>query len=313
MSAYYVAVDGGGSKTAFCALSAETGELHTSYTGKSNYKISEADLERKNILEGFRTLFAECGIRPKQVCGLVMGMSGCDAPEDFAHYWDIALETGIAKESIYLCNDSELAFYAGGIPPGLCMIAGTGSVCTGIGRDGSKARSGGWGSPISDEGSGAWIGTRALQAAIRYADGYEPYREVFDALREAFGAASFEELPKILSRANTTDVADKAKIVMDLADAGKSAYAAELVEEAASLVAQIAVSVYDKLGFSKEEKVDVVMAGSLFKSRVFHQSFQKAFLVGIANQNIEFLKEVKNPVLGGIALAERMFPGMGKR
>jgi Predicted N-acetylglucosamine kinase len=308
MNPYYIAVDGGGSKTAFCALSLETGEMHTSYAGKSNYKISETDLERMNILEGFQTLFSECGILPQQVCGLVMGMSGCDAAEDFAHYWDIALETGIAKERIYLCNDSELAFYAGGTPPGLCAIAGTGSVSTGIARDGVKARTGGWGSPISDEGSGAWIGIQALQAAIRHADGYEPYQELFDVLRESCGAQSFEELPKILSQANITDVADKAKIVMDMADAGKSAYAAKMVEKAATLVSQIAASVYRKLSFAKEAKVDVVMAGSLFKSPFFHQSFEKAFLANIATDNVAFVKEVKNPVLGGIALAEKMFP-----
>ena len=308
MGKYYIAVDGGGSKTAFCALSIQAGTIRTTYAGKSNYKTTETDLERTNILEGFQALFAECGFAADRVQGLTMGMSGCDTPEDFAHYWDIALETGIPKERIYLCNDSELAFYAGGTPPGLCMIAGTGSVSTGITKDGRKARSGGWGFPISDEGSGAWIGSHALSAALRYADGYAPFDPLFEELRSALGAQAFEELPHILPQLNVTDIADKARIVMDMADKSTNAFAAELVAKAAGLAAQIAASVYFKLDFAQESCVDVVMAGSLFKSTAYLNAFQKAFCETIQGENVSFLKEVKSPVLGGIALAKQMFP-----
>lgn len=308
MKKYYIAVDGGGSKTAFCVMDLDVGILPTLYAGTSNYKITETDGGRDTILDGFEALFTRYAIRPQEVRGLVMGMSGCDSPEDFAHYLDIALETGIPRERLYLCNDSELAFYAGGNPPGLCIIAGTGSVSTGIAADGAKARSGGWGSPISDEGSGAWMGTRALAAALRYADGYEPYQDIFDALRAHFQVGSFEELPKRLSQIGIPEIAASAKVVMALADADESPFATALVGQAGEKVAQIAASVYRKLRFEREEQADVVMAGSLFKSSAFHRAFQEAFLNILPRQNVNFLREVKSPVLGGIALARRMFP-----
>lgn len=311
MEKYYISVDGGGSKTAFCALTIQSGAIHTSYAGKSNYKIAEADMERTNILEGFRALFADCGFDAECVQGLVMGMSGCDTPEDFAHYWDIALQTGIDRNRIYLCNDSELAFYAGGTPPGLCMIAGTGSVSTGITKDGRKARAGGWGFPISDEGSGAWIGAKALRATLRHADGYAPFHPLFDEIRKSFGAKSFAELPFLLAQVNVTEIAGKAKLVMDLADGDKNDLACALVEKAAHLAARIAMSVYNKLDFAYESHVDVVMAGSLFKSISYRQAFQTDFAALLPASNVSFLMEVKSPVLGGITLAKQMFP-LGK-
>lgn len=314
MSGYYIAVDGGGSKTAFCVLNADTGDTYMSCAGTSNYKIAEPDLERVNILEGLQGLFREHDILASQVRGMVMGMSGFDSPEDYQHYLSIALETGVAQERIYLCNDSELAFYAGGTPPGLCIIAGTGSVSTGIARDGSKARSGGWGVPVSDEGSGVWIGAQAMQAALRHVDGYGFYQPLFDELRKSLGVARLEELPKALSQINLTGIAEQAKVVMALADDQKDPYALSLVEQAGELVAEIAASVYGKLDFRKEEKVDVVMAGSLFKSQTFQEAYEVAFQRIIAMENIRFLKEIKNPVLGGIVLARKMFAqGTSKR
>ena len=57
----------------------------------------------------------------------------------------------------------EAAFGAG---PGVIAIAGTGSIVYGRDAAGHTARAGGWGFAVSDEGSGYWIGRRAISAIL---------------------------------------------------------------------------------------------------------------------------------------------------
>lgn len=54
--------------------------------------------------------------------------------------------------------------------PGVVVVAGTGAVALGAGPAGTW-RSDGWGHLLGDAGSGYWIGRRALDAALRAADG----------------------------------------------------------------------------------------------------------------------------------------------
>ncbi len=169
-----------------------------------------------------------------------------------------------------------------------------------------KLRSGGWGSPMSDEGSGAWIGIRVLRDILRYCDGYGEYREVFEPIREHFKADSFASLPSILSKVNTTQIAGAAKLLMDNAGMGDS-YSLEIVKRAADLISEIAFSVYRQLDFQNEAKIDVVMAGSLYKSQVYKRMFMESFTIKAAADNLHFLEAASGPVEGGIALASILF------
>lgn len=307
ISKYYIAVDGGGSKTEFYALNTETGQnVRYIKPGSSNNKISDSNAVAVAILEGIFYIFKELGISAHQVNGLVMGMSGVDSQEDHNHYMDIGGTTGVARERIYVCNDSELAFYAQGSPPGLCMIAGTGSTATGIGRDMRKVRVGGWGSPMSDEGSGGWIGIRVLRDILRYCDGYGEYRDVFEPIREHFQADSFESLPGILSKVNMTQIAGAAKLLMDHSDLGDP-YSLEIVNCAGRWISEIAYSAYHQLGFRNEDKIDVVMAGSLYKSSTYKKCFMESFVDKVAVDNLRFCEATTGPVEGGISLARIMF------
>ncbi|MCL1854379.1 MAG: hypothetical protein FWF86_01485 [Clostridia bacterium] len=307
MPEYILSVDGGGTKTEFCLSSFATGESRHFLSGSTNYKIGEADAERSVILESVRNVFREMGITAARIRGMVMGMSGVDSPEDHDHYMNIALSTGIPKERIYVCNDSELAFYAKGTPPGLCIVAGTGSVATGIAADQRKARSGGWSNFISDEGSGSWIGTQVLRALLQCCDGYGAYHEVFDYFCDYFHAASFAGLPHILSRFSMQDIAAAAKPVMERAESGDP-FCAGIVGQASRLVANTAFSVFRKLDFAGERAVDVVTVGSLFKSSMFAGCFKKELRAMAPQDNFHFCGEVASPVLGGVALAKILFP-----
>ena len=55
--------------------------------------------------------------------------------------------------------------------PGCVVIVGTGSVGEALDPDGRRSVCGGWGYPAGDEGSGAWLGLRAMAIAQRALDG----------------------------------------------------------------------------------------------------------------------------------------------
>jgi glucosamine kinase len=60
---------------------------------------------------------------------------------------------------------------AHGGKPGAIIAAGTGSMGEVLRADGSRFTVGGWGFPVSDEGSGAWLGLRAVRLAQCALDG----------------------------------------------------------------------------------------------------------------------------------------------
>jgi len=86
-----------------------------------------------------------------------------------------------------VCNDAEVA-WAGSfaLRPGINILAGTGTMAFGMDAYGQKARCGGWGEHYGDEGSGYWLGKRALSLFCKEADGRLPVGALYALTRERF-------------------------------------------------------------------------------------------------------------------------------
>ncbi|MFT8246514.1 BadF/BadG/BcrA/BcrD ATPase family protein [Roseomonas sp. BN140053] len=98
------------------------------------------------------------------------------------------------------------------------VIAGTGSI--GLARvAGAEHRVGGYGFPISDEGSGADLGLRAIRLALRAADGRHPAGALLRAVLERFGGEPTVAVAW-MDRASATDYATFAPLVLRHADNG---------------------------------------------------------------------------------------------
>ena len=67
------------------------------------------------------------------------------------------------------------------------VIAGTGSIGWAI-VAGRQYRVGGWGLPLSDEGSGAWLGAEAMRRVLRAYDGRIAWTELLRCLFDQFAA-----------------------------------------------------------------------------------------------------------------------------
>jgi glucosamine kinase len=72
--------------------------------------------------------------------------------------------------------------------PGIIVMAGTGAVAVG-GPWGGLRRMGGHGHIVDDEGSGYWIGKKAVRAALAAVEGLGPPTVLGDALTEAAGTS----------------------------------------------------------------------------------------------------------------------------
>jgi glucosamine kinase len=116
---------------------------------------------------------------------------------------------------------------------GAIVIAGTGSIGLGL-VEGREIRVGGYGFPISDEGSGADLGLQAIRLALRAHDG----RETPGALLSEI-MARFEGRPASvvgwMDRATATDYAALAPLVLRHADQG-DASARRIVQAAAEQI-----------------------------------------------------------------------------
>jgi len=287
-------------------LNLESKETRCFVFGSTNYKVTGIQKAVFNIVDSFHSICSEMNIGVEEIIGLVLGLSGCDAPEDYKTYRSIIETMNIPQQKVYICNDSELAFYSIANPPGICVVSGTGSIAVGFTKNGETIRCGGWGSPLSDEGSGYWIGAQVLKSLSRYCDKHGEFQPVYEKLRVFFQAESFEEMPFQIANLNNAEVASSAVIVMTEAEAG-DLFCKGITLRAAAHVAEIATAVYRKLNFAKEESVTVVTTGGIFGNNAFSYAFQNNMKAGVSKNNLKFSTLNESPAESGIRLAKDKF------
>lgn len=114
---------------------------------------------------------------------------------------------------------------------GSIVVVGTGSI--GFGRVGTEVFTiGGYGFPVSDEGSGAELGLRAIRRALWARDGRIAHTRMTRAISEQFHRSA-GEIVDWTSAATPADYASFAPLVMDHAEEGD--HVAELIVQESAL------------------------------------------------------------------------------
>lgn len=308
---FYVSVDGGGTKTHLCAYNRYSNSRNYFHTGSTNYKSVGERQASENLRRGFDALKSSLEIGQDELYGCVLGLSGLDAEPDRIVLERMAERAGISKVNRYICNDSELAFHAVGQKPGLVIICGTGSIVYGFTADGKQHRAGGWGSGISDLGSGYWIGTQALQQALLYCDGCREYVDIFGDIAAFYGVEDIQDLPKTVTALMGHQIASVARLIAQQAESG-NLFACELLDAAAEHLAALGNSVYKELNFELEKQVDVVLAGGLFNSVVMRKNIEEKLNRHYKMTNINISRGEGDPVDGGVFIALERFENIRK-
>lgn len=126
---------------------------------------------------------------------------------------------------------------------GAIVIAGTGSIGLGF-VEGRPLRVGGYGFPISDEGSGADLGLKAVQLALRAHDGRHDRSALLSEVMQRFQDDPMEAVAW-MDRATATDYAALAPTVMRHADQGDAA-GRRIVQAAAEQIDTLVRTLFDK-------------------------------------------------------------------
>jgi glucosamine kinase len=297
--AIYLGIDSGGTKTR-CALGDEMRLLATSMTGGSNV-IRQGSAEAKQALQAaVREVCTTAKVDPQHITRIVIGAAGAARPAIAATITSFLAE--LTPASVTVVGDMVIALESAfGAQPGVIAIAGTGSVAYGRDASGKTARAGGWGFAVSDEGSGHWIGRRAVSAILRARDEDRQTR-LTELVLQTWGVASFDDL---IQRANLQAAPDFPRLVPVVLRATEEGdqTARSLLAKAGSALAAITSVVLRRLA-PKTPYVPVAMSGSVFRQsedvrRVFYNDLQAGF------PGIEVRPDLVEPVGGALALARK--------
>ena len=220
MTFIVIGVDGGGSKTRVIVADEQGTALGEVVGPASGVKPGRADASADVIAESVRDALASCEMThvvPKVLC---IGVAGVGRDSERQALWQALAGRELAEEVVVHPDYSIALDDAFGDGAGILLISGTGSVAFGRGPSGTIARCGGWGAAIGDEGSGAWVGRRALSVVTAAADGREPETALMGAVLTAAQVNEPLELIAWAAQATPAQLATLAPVVSSVADAG---------------------------------------------------------------------------------------------
>ena len=262
MSVMIAGVDGGGSKT-LVMLADERGTEIISVEGPpSAVRPGEADRSATAIAATVRDALAGAGMAETTVKVLCVGVAGVGREAERQALWQRLAGLAIADE-VVVQTDAAIALddaFPDG--PGILLIAGTGSIAHGRGPTGTVARCGGWGPAFGDEGSGSWIGRRALSIVTAAGDGREPETTLTGAVLTAAEVDQIEDLIPWASEATPAMLASLAPAVFSSAEGG-DLRANALLSLAAEELAMHVRALARKLFGDEQAGAPVALAGGL--------------------------------------------------
>jgi N-acetylglucosamine kinase-like BadF-type ATPase len=259
---FVLGIDAGGTKTV-CLVADEQRHVLGSARGPGANLASLGELEVEKVLHEVmeQAMVGQSGA-PAVIC---LGIAGVDRADDAAIIRSIMRRIG-NKAPVLVVNDALIALEAGaGDGPGIVLIAGTGSICYGRNERGLAARAGGWGYILADEGSGWWMGQRAIQAVMRQADGRGPATSLTPRVLAHFGVTDAAMLVHEVYYHDPRRrlIAALGPAVQASVDEG-DAVAREIVADAAGELALAARSVAEKLEM-RGVQFPLVLSGGAFR------------------------------------------------
>jgi glucosamine kinase len=298
---YVMGIDGGATKTVAAVLDLRERAVHLAHGGPSNEDAIGVSAAVAALLATADDAMRQAGIGQDALARAVLAVAGTDTSAIARHVGEMRNEDWI------VVNDVVGAWAtATGTKPGVAAISGTGSNVFGVGFHGQPWRVGGWGHLLGDEGSGYWLGTHAIRAALRDRDGSGPPTALSDAAVEFFGAGSVEAVAMLVYSKPLTksELAAFATRACELADAG-DAVAIELYRRAAAELGHQIGVVVDRTGLAKAgEPFPVGLIGSAFKAGAVFVDPLAALVCELAPRASVSVVNVA-PVGGSLLLAAR--------
>lgn len=321
----FLGIDGGGTRTTAWLSDERGGVLARALTGPSNPLKVGFEASERELLRAVRDALRSAGLPQPQVGvgfkptptvskisrrtmlsieAVVVGLAGVDRPPVHARLlrW---LRKAIPARKHLLTSDAAIALEAAlGDSPGIIVISGTGSIA--YARDSKRRalRSGGWGVPFDDVGSGYDLGRMAIVAALRDYDGRGEHTLLGGKIRRALRLRDITQI--ILKPLTPQKIAALFPLVLEAARQGD--FAAEyMLDLAAQELSELALALVERLGWKRRE-FSLVCAGGVFTASArIRQSF--ASFVRSSARRARVVQLRRAPVEGALALARRLVLG----
>ncbi|HVZ45687.1 MAG TPA: BadF/BadG/BcrA/BcrD ATPase family protein [Ramlibacter sp.] len=169
MVEYLIGIDGGGTSTRALVARRDGALLGHGAAGPSALGQGIAQAWR-NVQLAIRHAFHGAGLDVPERCRVALGAGLSGVSNRPWREAFLAADPGFAHVELETDSYAMLLGAHGGAP-GAILIAGTGSVAEALRHDGTRCTVGGWGFPVGDEGSGAWLGLHAVRHAQASIDG----------------------------------------------------------------------------------------------------------------------------------------------
>jgi len=253
-------IDGGGSKTT-AAVAREGTVLGTHTAPGCNLNSVSVEQARASLAEAVHGALRQANVSVEEVVSACAGVAGAASPQT-ADTISRMLADLLPRASLQVVGDTLIALeceFRGA--PGVICISGTGSVAFGRNERGDIARAGGWGRFVSDEGSGHWIGQRALFEVLQALD-MGRSSALITAIMDYWRIATREQLVQECNRDSIPNFSDLFPIVMDAQLKGDP-LACEVLTAAGTRLARAAQIVLRRLWIT-HAPVEIALSGGVF-------------------------------------------------
>ena len=304
-------IDAGGTKTTALLADADGRVVGEGRSGGANLQ-AHGELEVEKVMHGvIDKALGDPAAVPDAVC---LGLAGVDREGDGDVIRAIMKRLGFRSHTL-IVNDALIALVAGngaigpgrrkgfgGAYAGVVLVSGTGSIAYGVSRRSVAARSGGWGSSLGDEGSGYWIGRRALAAVVRDADGRGPRTALTPMVLAHFELDRTEQLvAEIYDNVTGRHAIASLGPTVERARAEGDPVATEILRDAAAELALAASSVVTRLGM-RGEQFPTWLAGGLLTGIPWLAAEVTRHLAEVAPRSVVAPLTVE-PAMGAVRLA----------
>jgi N-acetylglucosamine kinase-like BadF-type ATPase len=244
--------------------------------------------------------FHAAGLPRGPVTSACLGLAGADRPDDQEVLRAGAERVQLAAH-VEVTSDAAILL-AAGTPHGwgLVLIAGTGSIAFGRTADGRRARAGGWGHLLGDEGSAYALVLHALQAIAHAADGRGPATQLTERFLSHWGLTQPQDLIAAVYRSgrDRADFAALAPLVIEAAE--DDSVAVEIVEQGARELAKAGAAVTRSLKW--DGPIPIALAGGLLLGS---DSYQTRIITALRALGVQSgsITRVEEPVHGAVKLA----------
>jgi N-acetylglucosamine kinase-like BadF-type ATPase len=296
-------IDGGGSKSAV-AVSDGISVLATHTAGGCNLNSVSSEGARLALSEAIHGALSSAGISATAVSSVCAGVAGAGSPKVAETIASFLTEL-LPSASIRVVGDTVIALeaaFSGG--PGVVCISGTGSIAFGRNERGEYARAGGWGRLISDEGSGHWIGQRAVSQCLRAMD-MGRSSGLITGVMEKWRIVTREQLVQRCHQA-VPDFADLFPVVLAAAEAG-DLLASEILNLAGIELARVAQIVLRRLWVGRGGMEIGITGGVFAGSSRIRQVFSNVIRTDRPEVQVRLI--ARQPYEGALYLAQQALPG----